>query len=162
MTTKLEPVTFGQARDSLPLFAVGLEVRVWYMGLLGPDETPGKHRFTTCRIEGMRLAPHGREGWSEEKQEATIEVDYPKGWEYLAVAPDGSEDGWYSEAALLAKGYAPAPSIYDETREALEVAWNWMEPYPGDSADQFADYEKVRKVIEKLKVLAQLRKAAGQ
>ncbi len=160
MATKPEPMSFDEARDRLPLFAVGQKVRTWYMGLAGPDEKPCRNgdpakplRYTDNTIEGVRLKPHGFEEYDEETGATRIVTEYPNGWEYLAIAPDGTEDGWFSEAELLAKGYTPAPSIYEEMGRALALAWVWMEPYPGDSADQHADYETVRKTIEKLKAL---------
>lgn len=109
MKTKRLPMTFDEARDSLPLYAVGMTVRVWYMGLLGPDESlDTRHRFAVCRIEGIRLKADDREGWDEEKQEATRDVFFPNRWEYLAVNPFGVEDGWFSEEELREKGYPTA------------------------------------------------------
>lgn len=127
-TAKPEPMSFLEARDRLPLFAVGQEVKIErYVGILDANhpmtsEVAKDFRPVVCRIEGIRLAPDVREEYDEANDKTVRVVEYPREWEYLLVTPKGSEDGWTGEAELLAKGYKPAPGIYDEMQEACMAA----------------------------------------
>ena len=103
-----------------PLFAVGAEVRVGYLGLLATDEPGGR----VCRVQSIRLLARVEDDYAEEIGEAKTVTTYPRGWEYLLVgAADGKLWGWETEADLLAAGYRPAadaePDVIPFDRPAL-------------------------------------------
>ncbi len=89
-----------------PLFPIGFEVQIGYVGLYRADDPPGTSK--RYAVAGIRLVPR-----AHEDENGKIEITYPKGWEYLMArryevdgeAERWDEDGWHSEADLLKKGY---------------------------------------------------------
>lgn len=100
-----------------PLFPLGFTLQVGYMDLYRPDETArtrdGSPVDPPHAVAAFRLVAEAKGGdWDEATKTITPErVEYPRGWEYLAVriTHGGTyrEHGWYTEAELLDKGYKP-------------------------------------------------------
>jgi hypothetical protein len=101
---------------NLPLFPLGFEVGIGYMGLTKAGERcfdrEGKTIDNRYRIAGIRLLPRA----SEDADNGNTIIKYPQGWEYLFVQTyrrrgdwyeNYYEDGWTSEETLLKAGYQP-------------------------------------------------------
>lgn len=93
-----------------PLFRIGQEVRVGYMGVYEwgevPDFADSGIAKTPARIVGLRLTPVITEG-----DDGAVQIAYPTGWEYQLFRADDKNNGdrgWWSEAFLFGLGYKPA------------------------------------------------------
>lgn len=99
----------------MPKFPIYFPVKIGYLGLYRADadatNRAGEVVHLGYAVRGLRLVPE-----PHEDEDGLMMVGYPNGWEYLIarVVPatderceEWRESGWYPEAELLAKGYAP-------------------------------------------------------
>jgi hypothetical protein len=111
-----------------PLFPVGFPLNVGYMGLTDADVPPFTASGKTVEptpIQGIRLLPNPVHDCPDgDDGEQIVTIEHASGWEYQIAYIDGrgrwQEDGWWTEAELLKRGYVP-PTVADGDATAADA-----------------------------------------